>query len=44
VFTQVWWSGVPDSTVQNVLDDLWIRSRLDRGLADRELATWLAKL
>jgi hypothetical protein len=44
VFTQVWWSGVPDSTVQNVLDDLWIRSRLDRGLGDRELERWLAKL
>ena len=44
IATQVWWSGVPDSTVQNVLDDLWIRSRLDRGLADHELATWLRKL
>jgi len=42
--TQVWWSGVPDSTVQNILDDLWIRGRLDRGLADAELATWLRKL
>jgi hypothetical protein len=44
VATQVWWSGVPQSTVQNVLDDLWIRSRLDRGLADHELAAWLRKL
>jgi len=44
IATQVWWSGVPDSTVQNILDDLWIRSRLDRGLADHELATWLRKL
>jgi len=44
VFTQVWWSGVPDSTVQNILDDLWIRSYLDRGLAERELAIWLGKL
>jgi hypothetical protein len=44
IATQVWWSGIPDSTVQNVLDDLWIRSRLDRGLSDSELATWLRKL
>lgn len=44
VFTHVWWSGVPDCTVQNVIDDLWIRSRLDRGMTERELATWLAKL
>ncbi|HEU4611466.1 MAG TPA: hypothetical protein VFS15_05295 [Kofleriaceae bacterium] len=42
--TQVWWSGVPDSTVQNVLDDIWIRRNLDRGLSDAELATWLRKL
>ena len=44
IATQVWWSGVPDQTVQNVIDDLWIRSRLDRGLADHELASWLRKL
>ncbi len=44
IATQVWWSGIPDSTVQNILDDLWIRSRLDRGLSDSELATWLRKL
>ncbi|MBC7978018.1 MAG: hypothetical protein H7138_23800 [Myxococcales bacterium] len=44
IATQVWWSGIPDSTVQNILDDLWIRSRLDRGLSDSELASWLRKL
>ena len=42
--TQVWWSGVPDSTVQNVLDDLWIRRYLDGGLADDEVSTWVRKL
>ncbi len=42
--TQVWWSGVPDSTVQNVLDDIWIRRNFDRGLSDAELTAWLRKL
>jgi hypothetical protein len=42
--TQVWWSGVPDSTVQNVLDDLWIRRYLDGGLPDDQVSTWLRKL
>jgi hypothetical protein len=42
--TQVWWSGVPDSTVQNIRDDLWIRRRLGRGLPDHELELWLRKL
>jgi hypothetical protein len=44
VATQVWWSGAADSTVQNIRDDVWIRRRLDRGLGDDELATWLRKL
>ncbi|NVB78213.1 MAG: hypothetical protein HOV81_07455 [Kofleriaceae bacterium] len=42
--TQVWWTGVPDSTVQNIRDDIWIRQNLDRGLADDEVAAWLRKL
>ncbi|HEX8111381.1 MAG TPA: hypothetical protein VF516_26810 [Kofleriaceae bacterium] len=42
--TQVWWSGVPDSTVQNVRDDVEIRQQLARGLADHEIETWLGKL
>lgn len=42
--TQVWWSGVPDSTVQNIRDDIWIRQNLDRGLADEEVAAWLRKV
>lgn len=42
--TQVWWSGVPDATVQNVRDDLAIRRQLVRGLADHELDAWLRKL
>ena len=44
IATQVWWSGVPDSTVQNVRDDIGIRRRLDRGLADDEVVTWLRQL
>jgi hypothetical protein len=44
IATQVWWSGVPDSTVQNVLDDLWIRRYLDGGLADDEVGAWVRKL
>jgi hypothetical protein len=42
--TQVWWSGVPDSTVQNIRDDIWIRQNLDRGLADDDVAAWLRKV
>ena len=42
--TQVWWSGVPDATVQNIRDDVWIRQQLSRGLPDHELETWLGKL
>jgi hypothetical protein len=42
--TQVWWSGVPDATVQNIRDDVWIRQQLTRGLPDHELETWLRKL
>ena len=42
--TQVWWSGVPDATVQNVRDDLEIRRQLARGLADHEMEIWLRKL
>ena len=42
--TQVWWTGAPDSTVRNVRDDIWIRRRLDRGLADDEVQTWMRRL
>jgi len=42
--TQVWWSGVPDSTVQNVRDDVAIRRNLDRGLSDDEVTAWLRTL
>jgi hypothetical protein len=44
IATQVWWSGAPDSTAQNIRDDTWIRRRLDRGLADHELVAWMRKL
>jgi hypothetical protein len=42
--TQVWWSGVPDSTVQNVRDDLAIRQQLALGLSEPEIEIWLRKL
>jgi hypothetical protein len=42
--TQVWWTGAAHSTVQNIRDDIWIRRRLDRGLSDAELVTWMRKL
>ncbi|HEX7841043.1 MAG TPA: hypothetical protein VF469_26380 [Kofleriaceae bacterium] len=42
--TQVWWSGVPDATVQSVRDDVAIRRQLARGIAEHELETWLRML
>jgi len=44
IMTQVWWSGVPDSTVQNIRDDVAIRRHLDRGLADDDVTAWLRTL
>jgi hypothetical protein len=44
VATQVWWTGVADATVQNLLDDLWIHRRLDRSMSDAELVAWMRKL
>ncbi|HEY5947109.1 MAG TPA: hypothetical protein VIV40_16515 [Kofleriaceae bacterium] len=42
--TQAWWSGVPDSTVQNIRNDLWLRRNLERRLDDNELDDWLKRL
>jgi hypothetical protein len=42
--SQVWWSGVPTSTVQNVRDDIQIRRRLQRPLPDDEAMQWLETL
>jgi hypothetical protein len=44
IASQVWWTGLPDSTVENVRDDIWIRRRLHRPLADDEARAWLRKL
>jgi hypothetical protein len=44
IATQVWWSGVPDTTVQNVRDDVAIRRQLVRGIAEHELPPWLRML
>ena len=41
--TQVWWSGVPDSTVQNIRDDIWLRRRLEN-LNEKELTSWLRRV
>jgi hypothetical protein len=42
--SDVWWSGVRDSTVENVRDDVWIRRALRRPLGDEELSEWLRRL
>jgi hypothetical protein len=44
IATQAWWSGVPDSTVQNIRNDLWIRRNFERALSDEELDEWLRRL
>ena len=44
IATQVFWTGAPGSTVQNIRDDLWIRQHFDRGLCDDEVTAWLRKL
>jgi hypothetical protein len=44
IATQVWWSGVPASTVRNVRDDIWVRRRLLRPLPDDEAMQWLETL
>ena len=41
---EVWWSGVPTATVQNVRNDVWIRRRLDRPMTEPELDQWLSQL
>jgi hypothetical protein len=41
---RVWWSGVPDATVQNVRDDVEIRRQLARGLPEHEFDGWRRKL
>ncbi len=42
--TQVWWSGVPDATVQNVRDDIWVRQRIEGALDPKGVTEWLGKL
>ncbi len=42
--TQVWWSGARYSTTQNVIDDVWIRRRMERDLSDQEIEAWLLRL
>jgi hypothetical protein len=42
--TQVWWTGISGSTVQNVRDDLWIRRRIEQPLDDEETRSWLRRL
>jgi hypothetical protein len=44
IYTDVWWSGVPDASVENVRDDVWIRRRLGRVLDDEERTAWLRRL
>lgn len=42
--TQVWWTGISGSTVQNVRDDLWIRRLIERQLDEDETRAWLRRL
>jgi hypothetical protein len=42
--TQVWWTGVPQSTVQNVRDDISVRRSIDRTLTAKDLGDWLGRL
>jgi hypothetical protein len=42
--TQVWWSGVPKSTVQNVRDDVWLRCNFERRLSDNQVNEWLRRI
>jgi hypothetical protein len=42
--TQVWWTGISGSTVQNVRDDLWLRRRIERVLDEDEAQAWLRKI
>jgi len=42
--TQVWWTGISGSTVQNVRDDLWIRRCIERPLDEEETRAWLRRL
>lgn len=44
IATQVWWTGIPDSTVQNVRTDIYVRRNLDKTLDDKDLTEWLRKL
>jgi hypothetical protein len=42
--TDLWWSGVPESTTENVRNDVWIRRKLMRPMTDPELSEWLTRL
>jgi hypothetical protein len=42
--TDLWWSGVPESTTENVRNDVWIRRKLMRPMTDTELTEWLTRL
>jgi hypothetical protein len=42
--TNVWWTGISGSTVQNVRADLWIRRRIERDNDDDETIAWLRRL
>jgi hypothetical protein len=42
--TQVWWTGVPRSTVRNIRDAVDLRRDLARPMEDEEARAWLRKL
>jgi hypothetical protein len=42
--TQVWYSNVPNATVQNVIDARYVRERVERPLSEKECERWLARI
>lgn len=42
--TQVWWSSVPDQTVQNINDDVMLRRNLGTTLGREEMLDWLRRV
>lgn len=44
IATQVWWTGIPRSTVQNVRDDVALRQQLRVTLTETEAQVWLHKV
>ncbi len=44
IASQVWWTGIPRSTVQNVRDDVALRQQMRATLTEIEAQVWLQKV